>query len=167
MVVSPVDKNRDSFQNKKLTFSPKYQNFGVKFVHFCPWSRAGQYFQYDVSLVPRYEGTKSFASSPKKHLKYFGPKTVQFGPKVSFFVILSQILAFLAHLMPCPTKKTVRTRCLGGFMICGYQSYGSLPQRLGLLACKTAKFCPKYALLVILGQILAFLAHLMPCQTTK
>ena len=32
---------------------------------------------------------------------------------------------------------------------------------------KTAKFGPKYAVLVILGQILAFLAHLIPCLTKK
>ena len=27
-----------------------------------------------------------------------------FGPKVVFLVIFGQILAFLAHLMPCPIK---------------------------------------------------------------
>ena len=34
-----------------------------------------------------------------------GPKTANFGPKVVFLVIFGQILVFLAHLAPCPTKK--------------------------------------------------------------
>ena len=32
---------------------------------------------------------------------------------------------------------------------------------------KTAKFGPNYAFLVILGQILAFLIHLVPCPANK
>ena len=36
LVISPVDKNCDSFQDKQLTFSPKYQNFGVKIALSCP-----------------------------------------------------------------------------------------------------------------------------------
>jgi hypothetical protein len=34
-----------------------------------------------------------------------GLKTANFGPKVVFLVIFGQILVFLAHLAPCPTKK--------------------------------------------------------------
>ena len=61
----------------------------------------------NVNKVPRwffcYMGTKTFVSSCK--IRVFGPKTVIFSPKYAFLVILSQILAFLAHLVPCPTKK--------------------------------------------------------------
>ena len=32
------------------------------------------------------------------------PKTAKFGPKYAVLVILGQILAFLAHFVPCPTK---------------------------------------------------------------
>ena len=35
----------------------------------------------------------------------FGPKRAKFGPIYAFLVILGQILAFLAHFIPCPAKK--------------------------------------------------------------
>ena len=37
-----------------------------------------------------------------------------------------------------------------------------LPLKIRIFGPKTAIFCPKYAILVILGQILAFLAHFHP-----
>ena len=35
LMLPPVDKNRDSM-TKKITFGPKYPNFGVKKAHFRP-----------------------------------------------------------------------------------------------------------------------------------
>ena len=63
---------------------------------------------------------------------------------LGIFGILGQMLAFLAHLMSCPTNKTMWTRCLGGFLIGGYQSDCPLPKKLGFLAQKRpnlAKIC--------------------------
>ena len=39
---------------------------------------------------------------PPVRIKIFGHKTGKFGPKYAFLVILGQILAFLAHFVPCP-----------------------------------------------------------------
>ena len=63
LVICPIDKNRD----KKLPFGPEYPNFGVKIAHLCPWGQLELHrpiFQHKrgVSLVPCYEGTKSFIS---------------------------------------------------------------------------------------------------------
>ena len=69
---------------------------------------------------------KVLLSPPK--IRIFGSKTAKFGPKLALLVILGQILAFLAHLMPCPTKKAMQAGCLciGGFLICGYQKFCTL-----------------------------------------
>ena len=48
-------------------------------------------------------GTKTFASSQKNY--DFWLKTAKFGPMYAFLVILGQIMAFSAHLIPCPAKK--------------------------------------------------------------
>ena len=37
-------------------------------------------------------------------IRIFGPKTSKFGQKLAFLVILGQILAFLIHLVLCPTQ---------------------------------------------------------------
>ena len=66
---------------------------------------------------------------------------------------------------PVPYQKTMRTRCVGGLLLCRCQNFCFLTNRI--FGPKTAKFCPKYAFLVILGQILAFLIRLFPCQTSK
>ena len=72
-----------------------------------------------------YVDTKTFASS--RRIRIFGSKTAEFGPKYAKLVILGLLLAFLIHLVPCPTNKTMRMRCLSGFLICGYQNFCSLP----------------------------------------
>ena len=41
------------------------------------------------------------------------------------------------------------------------------PIKIRIFGPKTAKFGPKYAFLVILGQIMAFFAHFVPCTTKK
>jgi len=75
---------------------------------------------------------------PLVKIRIFGPKTTRSGPKYAFLVILGQILVLLIHLVPCLTKITMRTRFLGGFLICWYQNFFSLPK-------KTAIFAQKYA----------------------
>ena len=60
-------------------------------------------------------------------------------------VIFSQKLAFLPYLMPCPTK-TIQTRYVGGFLICGYQTFAP-SKNIRMLGPNTAIFAPKYAIL--------------------
>ena len=50
--------------------------------------------------------------------RYVGTK---FGPIYAFLVILGQIWAFLAHFIPCPTKKQGAKVF---FLLCGYQKRG-------------------------------------------
>ena len=74
----------------------------------------------------------------------------KFGQEYAFFVILGQILAFLAHLVLCPTQKTMQTRCLSGFLICGYQNFAPF-KKLGYLAKKRLILLPKNAFSTHIG----------------
>ena len=82
--------------------------FGPNTTKFCPnwhfWPNIGI---GNANKVPswffRYVGTKTYASSCKN--QDFCQKKAKFGPKYAFLAILGQILALLAPLMPCPTKK--------------------------------------------------------------
>ena len=47
--------------------------------------------------------------------------------------------------MPCPTK-TIQTRYVGGFLICGYQTFAP-SKNIRMLGPNTAIFAPKYAIL--------------------
>ena len=89
---------------KTAKFGPKLA-FWAKYRHFCPiWSKAWPKndanklsLWFSVMLVPK------LLLTPIK-IRIFGPKMAKFGPKSSFLVILGQILAFLAHVVQCPTK---------------------------------------------------------------
>ena len=83
----------------------------------------------------------------------FWPKDGQFWPKTDIF---GQISAFLAHLISRSTKKDANK-------VPRWFSVKWVPK----LGPNTAKFCPNYAFVVILCQILAFFAHLVPCPTKK
>ena len=86
--------------------------------------------------------------SPVK-TRIFGLKTIKFGPKLAFFlVILGRIIAFLVHFDDMPDQNTMGARCLVGFLISVYQNYCSLSKNK-VLGPKTAKFGPKYTVLVI------------------
>ena len=78
----------------------------------------------------------------------------------------AKYLPFWSILLLCPHKKSMGMRCLVGFLICEYQNFCCLSEKLGFCP-KTATFGPKYAFLVILGQILALLIHLVLCPTKK
>ena len=60
---------------------------------------------------------------------------------------------------------STRKRCLIGIPIGGYQNFYSLPPKNWIFGPKMAKFGPKSAFLVILGQILPFFAHFVQCPT--
>ena len=64
-------------------------------------------------------------------------------------------------------QKTMQTRCLGGFSAMWVPKLLLTPKKIRIFGPKTANFGPKYAFVVILGEILAFLAHLVPCPTKK
>ena len=66
-------------------------------------------------------------------IRIFGPKTDKIGPKLGLF---DQGSAFLALLVQKSTKKTMQTRCLGGF------SYAYVPKLL-LPPVRIRIFCPK------------------------
>merc|ERR1712163_38404 len=53
-----------------------------------------------------------------------------------------------------PDQKTMQTSCLDGFLLCWYQNFYLLPTpiKIRLFGPKMAKFGPKSAFLVILGQ---------------
>ena len=82
-------------------------------------------------------------------------KIGNFGPKYAFVVILGQILAFLAHLIPCLAKNNVN-KVPSWFFVTRVPKLLLTPMKIG-------NFGLKYAFVVILGQILAFLTHLIPC----
>ena len=66
-----------------------------------------------------------------------------------------------------PDQKTMRTSCLGGFFIMWVPKLLLTPVKIRIFGPKTAKFGPKYAFLVILGQIFAFFAHFVQRLTKK
>ena len=55
-------------------------------------------------------------------------------------------------------QKTMRTGCLGGISIIWVPKLLLTPLKIRIFGPKTVKFGPKYAFLVIFGQILAFFA---------
>ena len=86
---------------KWVPLGPKYQNFGVKlhiFVRSDPLERRRSIFSKQKRCL--IWGYQKFCSLPKK-LWVLAKKW----PTFIFFVILGQILAFLAHLVICPTQK--------------------------------------------------------------
>ena len=66
-----------------------------------------------------------------------------------------------------PDQKTMQTRCVGGFSVTWVPKLLLPPVEIRNFGPKITKFGPKYALLIILGQILEFLAHLVSCLTIK
>ena len=140
------------FLGQKSTFLPLAAN----------WSLTDQCFQHKkgVSLDSRYEGTKIFTPCPQK-IGFWAQKRPNlaqnwhFGPNIGIFGPFDLM----------PDQKTMRTSCLGGFSIIWVPKLLLTPLKIRIFGLKTAKFGPKYAFLDILGQILAFFAHFVPCLT--
>ena len=96
-------------------------------------------------------------------IRIFGSKTAKFGPKLKF-------LAKYRHFWPIwfgGRQKSMQTRCLGGFSVIWVPKLLLTPINISFFGQKTAKFGPNYAFVIILGQILAFLSHFIPCPTKK
>ena len=126
-------------------------------------SCTGQCFQHGkgVSLVPWYEDTKSFTPSPPKN--GFWPKNGQIWPKLAFLAKYQHFWPIWPHGRP----KRMQTRCLGGFSVAWVPKLLLPPIRIRNFGPKTAKFGPKYAFLVILGQIWTFSPLFVPCPIKK
>ena len=75
-------------------------------------------------------------------------------PKLAFLVILDQLFAFLAHLVPCPTKKNNANEVPRWFSDVWVPELLFLPKIIKMLDPKKALFAPKYAFLP---------AHMVPC----
>ena len=112
----------------------------AKYWQFCQKKQCKQ----GAQVVFYYVGTKNFCFLPYK-IRIFDQKTAKFGLTHAFLVLQGQILAYLIHLVPCPTNKTMPTRCLTGFLICVCQNFCSLTKQLGRLAqnvnCPEICFC--------------------------
>ena len=76
-------------------------------------------------------------------------------------------MAFWAKYWHCDRPKMMQTRCLGGFSVTWVPKLLLPPVGIRIFDPITAKFGPKCAFLVILGQILAFSALFVPCPTKK
>ena len=140
----------------KLLLTPKKIRMNVLI-----WPKIGFFGQINNAKKVRrwfscYIGTKTFASSQKKnlaknwHFFHFGPNIGIFGP-----------FCFM------PDQKTMRTKCLGSFSVMWVPKLLLSSVKIRIFCPKTTKFGPKLAFLVIFGQILAFLAHLVSCPTKK
>merc|ERR1711873_122834 len=109
---------------------------GRHLVHIVFWSGIGQNvqkWQYLALFGPKILifmgvsksfGTKIFTPCPQK--LDFGPKNGQIWPKTGIF----------APFDLKPDQKTMQTSCLDGFLLCWYQNFYLLPQKLGFLAQK-------------------------------
>ena len=114
--IQKIDFSRQisKFLSQKSTFSPRAAN----------WSLTDQCFQHEkgVSLEPRYEGTKIFTPWAQK-IGFWAQKRPNlaqnwhFGPNISIFGPFDLM----------PDQKTMRTSCLGGFLLCWYQNFYLLP----------------------------------------
>ena len=74
------------------------------------------------------------------------------GQKLAFFVIFGQMITFLVHFGAMTDQKTMGTRRLVGPLICEYQNFCSLVNKLGLgmniaqcaFAVLVSSFAPKW-----------------------
>ena len=97
-------------------------------------------------------GYQNFYSLPPKNW-ILGPKTAKFGPKLAFW-------AKYRHFCPIWSKawpKNDANKLSRWFSVMLVPKLLLTPIKIRIFGPKTAKFGPKYAFLVILGQILPFL----------
>ena len=103
-------------------------------------------------------GYQNFYSLPPKNW-ILGPKTAKFGQKLAFW-------AKYQHFWPIWSKawpKNNADKLSRWFSVMLVPKLLLNPIKIRLFGPKTAKFGPKSAFLVILGQILPFFAHFVQC----
>ena len=109
--------------------------------------------------MPWYEDTKSFTPSPQKWI--FGPKTAKIGPKLAFWAKYRHFWPTWSNAWP----KNNADKLPKWFSVMLVPKLLLNPIKIRLFGPKTAKFGPKSAFLVILGQILPFFAHFVQWPT--
>ena len=151
-MICPVDKNCDHY-TKNWLFAPNIQIFGSKKYIFAP---SGQLEPHRSMFSTRkmcligflIRGYQKLNSLPPKNW-IFGQKTAKFGPKRAFSVKYWHFWPICSHT----DQKTMRTNCPGGFSVMLVPKLLLTPIKIRIFGPKTAKYGPKYAFLVILGQI--------------
>ena len=113
-----------------LSFWASYLRFWLIWCHALP--------KNNTSVVPRWFFDIWVPKLWPQKIKLFGPKTAKFGQRNGIFAKYCPLWPIWCHAWQKMQKK-----CLGGFFICGYQSFHSLPKSLGFLAPNR----PKYAVL--------------------
>ena len=150
---------------QKMDFGPKMAKFGQNW-HF--WPNISIFGPFDPIPDQKTMRTSCLGGFyvmwlPKLLLtpiktRIFGPQTAKFGPKLAFWAKYWHFWPIWSHGRP----KMMRIRCLCGFSVAWVPKLLLPPVRIRIFGPKTAKFGPKYAFLVILGQI-----HCWPNKTQR
>ena len=162
--ICSIDKNRNHY-TKNWLLAPNIQILGSKKHIFAP---SGQFEPHRSMFSTRkrcligipIRGYQNFYSLPPKNW-IWGPKTAKFGPKLAFW-------AKYRHFWPTWSKgwpKNNANKLPKWFSVMLVPKLLLNPIKIRLFGPKMAKFGPKSSFLVILGQILAFLAHVVQCPT--
>ena len=85
--------------------------------------------EMNIASVSKQSAVKSFTLSPPEKW-IFGPNMTKFGLNIGIF----------GPLYPMSDQKTMQTRCLDGFPLCGYQNFHLLP-KFGPKMAFLAKYC--------------------------
>merc|ERR1711963_241937 len=151
--------------NKKLTFGPKYPNFGVKKAHFRPQRPIGAspINVFNTKKVshwnPDTRVPKFLLPAPKK--LDLGPKNGQIWSKICIFGHSRPNIAIFCTFCPMPDQKNnVNKVPRWVFCYVGNKTF-DFSSKKRIFCPKTTKFGPKLAFLVNLGQ--AMQAYSVPC----
>ena len=162
LLLTPIKLGFLAQKRPNLVQNLHFWSFWAKYCHFCTFCPMpdqkpmgtrclGWFSVMWVTKLLISPVKKGFFAQKRPNLAqnwHFGPDIDNFGP---------------FDLMP--DQKTMRTSCLCGFFIMWVPKRLLAPIKIRIFGPKTAKFGPKSAFLVILGQILPFFAHFVQCPT--
>ena len=158
LVICPVDKN-SNYHTKNWLFAPNIQILGSKKHIFAP---SGQFEPHRSMFSTRkrcligipIRGYQNFYSLPPKNW-IWGPKTAKFCPKLAFLAKYGHFLPIWSNTWP---QNNVDKLPRWFFRYVITKTF-ICPHKNKIFGPKPANFGPKYAIMVILGQILVFLDH--------
>ena len=164
VVICSIDKNRNAY-TKIWLLAPNIQILGSKKHIFAP---SGQFEPHRSMFLTRKRcligipiwGYQNFYSLPPKNW-IWGPKTAKFGPKLAFWAKYRHFWPTWSNAWP----KNNADKLPKWFSVKLVPKLLLTPIKIRIFGPKTAKFGPKSAFLVILGQILPFFAHFVQCPT--
>ena len=164
MVQCSIDKNRNHY-TKNWLLAPNFQIFGSKKHIFAPsgqlepqWSMFSTWKRCLIGIL--IWGYQNFYSLPPKNW-ILGPKTAKFGQKLALWAKYQRFWPIWSNAWP----KNNADKLSRWFSVMLVPKLLLTPIKIRLFGQKTAKFGPKYAFLVIFGQILPFFAHFVQCPT--